>query len=709
MSDKKKSKAPPEPENSAGLLSSRRDLTDRSHKASEKFYLMGTPIPAPQDPNTSKYRAINFLPNPGLKSTRQTPEPKFQLNPIKVQTPSKNLQPKLYIDTIEGVNDNSPIKFDLMDFDSKRSESKGSDNFDIKHDRILDEDLLLSPFTATQGKSQRGGPERIVGGLVDFVEDVKTSEILAGKSVQTDRSIYSNLLKYFENEGDDEKMGGKGGAKIRELVSSHGQMKLFHKGSEANSHRMRDKSSPNLNPDYKIDKNTQTSGNKSVDLKNKNPLDAAGSTDRFPIKDSDIKFFSNRKKSFAEVGTTSEIRTEEKGFTFDANIDIIITQDKFSQKLIDRAEVSLATDFLTNFEEKCVGIAIPTNSAETQKFLAEGHPQNLSDKAMMSDPITKEVKIGTLDYDFAPKTLAEFGNSMQSEFLDHKSTETPKPPQTDQEVDALPSLGHSDKNIQSSPNPAILTSDKNLSTSIEDPNFHQTDQHCQVEETHYADFTDNTRAKETQHKPTQSLPITFNDFGSNTLTKESTATWIQTNKIEYCDRHQATEQAEVQDNECQCLEIQTTDQAQATDKILMVDRWVDLGIRIKEFGGQTGEGLEFFEKGTGVGSSLRGIDGGGEGVGVAVGSSRSRLWCGMVLSAWAKAIYDGCQIRTLAVLSRVAKEVSRQRAETVAVREKKLELALVLIAKSRQMELAKSLTTFKANKCESEMAIENLK
>jgi hypothetical protein len=248
MSDKKKTKAPPEPENSAGLLSSRRDYTDRSHKASEKFYLMGTPIPLPQDPNTTKYRAPNPLKNPGLKSTRETPEPKFQLKLEKIPADPQNLAPKLYIDTIEGVNDNHYLKNDLMDFDSKRSESKGSENFDIRHDRILDDELLLSPFTATQGKSQHGGAERILGGLLEFVEDVKTSEILAGRSVQTDRSIYSNLLKYFENEGEDSKMGLKGGAKIRELVSSHGQMKLFHKGSEFNSHR-EGKSSPNLDPE----------------------------------------------------------------------------------------------------------------------------------------------------------------------------------------------------------------------------------------------------------------------------------------------------------------------------------------------------------------------------------------------------------------------------------------------------------------------------
>jgi hypothetical protein len=358
---------------------------------------------------------------------------------------------------------------------------------------------------------------------LDFVEDVKTSEILAGRSVQTDRSIYSNLLKYFENEGDDSKMGLKGGAKIRELVSSHGQMKLFHKGSEFNSRR-EGKSSLNLDPEYQINKNTQTSGNKSVDLKNKNPLDAAGSTGKFPIRDSDIKFFSNRKKSFAEVGTTSEIRTEEKGFTFDANIDIIITQDKFSQKLIDRADVSLTTDFRANFSEKCVGIAIATNSAETQKFLAEGHPQNLSDKAIMSDPITREVKIGTLDYDFAPKTLTEFGNSIQSEFLDHKSTETPKPAQTDQEVDALPGLVSSDKNIQSEVKFGILTSDKNVWTAKEDFNFYQTDQCCQVQNIEYADKTVNTLVKETRHQSAQSLAITFEDFAANTLTKELTAT-----------------------------------------------------------------------------------------------------------------------------------------------------------------------------------------
>jgi hypothetical protein len=154
LSDKKKSKAPPEPENSAGLLSSRRDYTDRSHKASEKFCFMGTPIPLPQDPNTSKYRAINLLGNPALKSTRETPEPKFELKPEKLATDPQNLAPKLYIDTIEGVNDNYYLKNDLMDFDSKRSESKGSENFDIRHDRILDEELLLSPFTAMQGKSQ---------------------------------------------------------------------------------------------------------------------------------------------------------------------------------------------------------------------------------------------------------------------------------------------------------------------------------------------------------------------------------------------------------------------------------------------------------------------------------------------------------------------------------------------------------------------------
>jgi hypothetical protein len=143
---------------------------------------------------------------------------------------------------------------------------------------------------------------------------------------------------------------------------------------------------------------------------------------------------------------------------------------------------------------------------------------------MMSDPITREVKIGTLDYDFTPKTLTEFGNSIQSEFLDHKSTETPKPAQTDQEVDALPGLVFSDKNIQSEVKFGILTSDKNVWTAKEDFGFYQRDQCCQVQNIEYVDKTENTLVKETQHQSAQSLAITFEDFAANTLTKELTTT-----------------------------------------------------------------------------------------------------------------------------------------------------------------------------------------
>jgi hypothetical protein len=141
----------------------------------------------------------------------------------------------------------------------------------------------------------------------------------------------------------------------------------------------------------------------------------------------------------------------------------------------------------------------------------------------------------------------------------------------------------------------------------------------------------------------------------------------------------------------------------------MVDRWDNVGIPSREFGGQTGEDLQFSEKENQVGSSLRLIDVRDQGVDIGVGSSVSRQHCGTVLSGWARAVYACRQIRILAVLSRVTKEVSRQKAEIMALRERKLELALVLIAKSRQMVLAKSLTIFKTNKFESEMRIENLK